>query len=278
MQVIKEIAGIREQLVDKDSVGLVATMGFLHGGHLSLVENALAENKNVVVSVFVNPTQFAPDEDYEDYPRNLEGDKEILAKMGVDFIFAPQADKMYSYNFDSHVEVRELSKYLCGQSRPHFFGGVATVVSKLFNIIKPDRAYFGQKDYQQYIIIKRMVRDLNFPVQIRRVPIVREEDGLAMSSRNEYLNEEEREAATVLYRSLNKGRELIEQGERDAEKVKKVMVDMIKQEEPATIDYVSIADPENLAPIETIEGSVLLAEAVFIGDTRLIDNQLVDLK
>lgn len=278
MQVVRGIAEIRKCLEGKDSVGLVPTMGSLHGGHLSLVENALPENKDVVVSIFVNPAQFAPDEDYEDYPRNLDKDTEILAEMGVDFVFAPRADEMYMENFDTHVEVKELSKYLCGKSRPHFFGGVATVVSKLFNIIQPDRAYFGQKDYQQYLIIKRMTRDLNFPVQIRRVPIVREEEGLAMSSRNEYLNEEERKSATVLYRSLNRGRKLIKQGEREANKVKEVMVNMIQQEEPATTDYVSVADPETLEPVEIIEDSVLLAEAVFIGDTRLIDNVLIDLE
>jgi pantoate--beta-alanine ligase len=278
MKVIDKIDKIREELDGKENVGLVPTMGYLHNGHLSLVEKALNENEIVVVSIFVNPAQFSPGEDFEEYPRDMKRDKEILTDMEVDYIFNPDVEEMYEEGYNTYVEVEELSDPLCGVSRPCFFRGITTVVSKLFNIIQPDRAYFGLKDYQQYVIVNRMVNDLNFSVEIKGVPIVREEDGLAMSSRNRYLNKKEREAATILYRSLNKGKKLIEQGERDAEKIEDIMINMIKEEELARIDYVKVVNPDNLQTIETINNKVLMAEAVFIGETRLVDNMIIDSK
>ncbi len=276
MKLIREIKKIRKELADKEEIGLVPTMGFLHGGHLRLVEKALAENKIVVVSIFVNPAQFSPGEDFAEYPRDLERDKKLLTDMGVDYIFNPSAEEMYKEGYKTYVEVEDLTDNLCGASRSNFFRGITTVVSKLLNIINPDRAYFGLKDFQQYVTIKRMVRDLHFTVEIRGVPTVREEDGLAMSSRNKYLNTEEREKATVLYKSLNKGKELIEKGERNAKKIRNIMTEMINREEVFEIDYVSVVDPETLQPVDTIGDRVLLAEAVMLNGTRLIDNILIE--
>jgi pantoate--beta-alanine ligase len=253
-------------------------MGFLHEGHLSLVRKATEENDIVVVSIFVNPTQFGPEEDYEQYPRDLSKDKVEVEELGVDYIFAPEASEMYPEGYHTFVEVEELTDYLCGNSRPGFFRGVATVVCKLFNIVQPDRAYFGQKDFQQFVIIKRMVRDLNFSIELRMLPIVREEDGVALSSRNKYLNSEERKAATVLYKSLSRGKDLILKGGKDARKIRDIMVEIINEEELAQIDYVEVVDPDDLVPVEEVGEKVLLAMAVYIGETRLIDNMYIEEK
>lgn len=281
MMIIEEIENMREHLdicrQGGESIGLVPTMGFFHEGHLSLIRQACRDNDTVVVSVFVNPAQFGPDEDYEEYPRDLERDVVKARELGVDFIFSPETSAMYPEGYRTFVEVEELSGKLCGVSRPNFFRGVATVVSKLFNIIEPDRAYFGQKDFQQFLIIDHMVKDLNIPLELKMLPIVREEDGLAVSSRNDYLKSEEQEAAIVLFRALTRGKNLIENGFRDSEKIKNEMEQIINKEELAAIDYVKVVDPETLNQIKEIEDSVLLALAVYIGETRLIDNFYIDL-
>lgn len=278
--VIEEIENMREELdmcrQRGESIGLVPTMGFLHEGHLSLIRQACRDNDTVVVSIFVNPAQFDPDEDYEEYPRDLERDVVKARELGVDFIFSPEVSEMYPRGYRTFVEVEELSGKLCGVSRPNFFRGVATVVSKLFNIVEPDTAYFGQKDYQQFVIIDRMVKDLNYPLELKMMPIVREEDGLAVSSRNDYLNTEEREAAKVLFKALNRGEKLIEDSVRDVGKIRNEMKQIIDEEELATIDYVKVVDPETLDDIGEIGDSVLLATAVYIGETRLIDNFYID--
>lgn len=257
------------------TIGFVPTMGYLHEGHRSLIERADKDNDIVVVSIFVNPTQFGPNEDLESYPRDMQRDSEVCKEAGADLIFNPEPSVMYEDNASTSVKVEGLSDELCGRSRPVHFGGVCLVVSKLFNIVLPDRAYFGQKDAQQLAIIKKMVRDLNFPVEIIGCPIVREKDGLAKSSRNTYLSETERKAALVLNRALLKGREAIEGGERDALSVKKIITEVIKQEPLAKIDYVEIVDFDTIRKTDNIDKNVLVAIAVFIGKTRLIDNFIV---
>jgi len=257
------------------TIGFVPTMGFLHEGHLSLVREAKKENDRVVVSIFVNPTQFGPGEDYEQYPRDLEGDAEKLRVIGIDYIFNPEVADMYPEGYNSFVEVSGITEVLCGKSRPGHFRGVTTVVTKLFNIIQPDRAYFGQKDFQQLMVIKKMVRELNIPVEVKGLPIIREEDGLARSSRNKYLDNRERAAATVLYRSLMRARELYQKGIKDTYRIKKEVVDLISSEPLARIDYVEIVDPDTLQKLDSIEDQGLVALAVYIGKTRLIDNLLL---
>ena len=252
--------------------GFVPTMGYLHEGHLSLVRRARAENDRVAVSIFVNPTQFGPHEDYARYPRDLERDLRLLEPLGVDLVFVPSVEEMYPSGFQTWVIVEEVSRPLEGASRPGHFRGVATVVAKLFNILQTDRAYFGQKDAQQTVVIRRMVQDLNIPVEIVICPTVREPDGLAMSSRNTYLNPEERRAATVLFRALQAAKARYEAGERDAEGLREAMREVIRAEPLARIDYVSVADPETLQELERVEGPALLSLAVYIGTTRLIDN------
>lgn len=258
------------------SVGLVPTMGYLHEGHQSLMEAAKRDNDRVAVSVFVNPIQFGPGEDFASYPRDFEKDAALCERVGVDLIFHPEAEEMYDEDFCTYVDMDGLTKELCGKSRPTHFRGVQTVVSKLFHIIPADRAYFGQKDAQQLAVIKKMVRDLSMDIEIVGCPIIREADGLAKSSRNTYLNAEERQAALVLSRSLAAGRALIEDGERDAAKVKQCIEEIIAQERLARIDYVEIVDFSDITPIEKLDhakgGEVLCAIAVFIGKTRLIDN------
>ncbi|MCK8816993.1 pantoate--beta-alanine ligase [Natroniella sulfidigena] len=278
MKVVKEISEVREfTKQDREkTVGFVPTMGYLHQGHLALLEQAREENDIVVLSIFVNPTQFGPDEDYEDYPRDLERDLELARSAGVDLVFTPKADKMYSDNAATKVEVTGLTGKLCGASRDGHFSGVCTVVSKLFNIVNPTRAYFGQKDYQQVLVIKRMVEDLNFDLDIVTVPIVREEDGLAISSRNKYLNQAERKAALVLFESLQRGKELIVGGERKAKVIEQELISNIEAEPLAEIDYVAVVDASSLKDIDKIRGEVLLALAVYIGETRLIDNLIVE--
>lgn len=255
--------------------GFVPTMGYLHDGHLSLVRRARAENDHVAVSIFVNPTQFGPHEDYNRYPRDLERDLQLLTPLGVDLVFAPPVEEMYPPGFQTWVVVEEVSRPLEGAARPGHFRGVATVVTKLFNIIQPDRAYFGQKDAQQAVVIRRMVQDLNIPVEIVVCPTVREPDGLAMSSRNTYLGPEERRAATVLFRALQAAKARYEEGERDAERLRAVMREVIQAEPLARLDYVSVADPETLQELSRVEDRALLSLAVYIGKTRLIDNILL---
>ncbi len=253
-------------------VGFVPTMGALHEGHASLIRTARRETDFVVVSIFVNPTQFGPNEDYQRYPRTPQADAEICQREGVDLLFAPTVEEMYPPGFCTWVEVTGLQDVLCGRFRPGHFRGVATVVLKLFNLVQPDIAYFGQKDAQQARIIRQMVRDLNVPVEIRVCPIVREPDGLAMSSRNAYLSPEQRRQATVLYRALCAANELVKQGERDAGRVREHMLQVIATVPEAVLDYAEIVDPETLQPVQQIKATVLAALAVKIGPARLIDN------
>ena len=254
------------------TVGLVPTMGYLHEGHKSLIDKAVMENDRVVVSVFVNPIQFGPSEDLASYPRDLERDAELCEKAGANVIFHPEDSEMYFDDFCTYVDMDDLTKGLCGKTRPTHFRGVCTVVSKLFHIVAPDRAYFGQKDAQQLAVIRRMVRDLNFDLEIVGCPIVREEDGLAKSSRNTYLSAEERKAAVVLHKGLTEGEKLLEAGEKDAAKVIAAVREVIEKEPLAKIDYVELVDWNTLKPVNTVEDTVLMAVAVYIGKTRLIDN------
>jgi pantoate--beta-alanine ligase len=258
------------------TVGFVPTMGYLHEGHKSLMQAARANNDKVVVSVFVNPMQFGPNEDLESYPRDFEKDSALCESVGVDLIFHPEPEEMYADGFCSYVDMNGLTTELCGKSRPIHFRGVQTVVLKLFNIVKPDRAYFGQKDAQQLAVIKRMVKDLNVDTEIVGCPIVREADGLAKSSRNTYLNPDERKAALILSRSLKLGRKLIENGETDAKAVIKAITDSINTEPLAKIDYVDVVDFDTITPVDKIGKSVLVAIAVYIGKTRLIDNFIIE--
>jgi len=255
------------------TVGFVPTMGYLHEGHTSLINIARKHADVVVVSIFVNPIQFGPSEDYDRYPRDIERDKEILEKMEVDVMFYPSVDDMYPKGFTTYVEVKGLSDKLCGRYRPGHFRGVTTVVAKLFNIVMPDVAVFGEKDAQQAIIIKRMVRDLNFPVKIIVGPTVREPDGLAMSSRNEYLTEEERKVAPAIYQSLLLAKSLVEQGERDTSKIIAAMREFLSKYDRIKVEYIEIVDKEELNPIERLEkGEALIAIAAYLGKARLIDN------
>ena len=258
------------------TVGFVPTMGYLHEGHKSLMQAARANNDKVVVSVFVNPMQFGPNEDLESYPRDFEKDSALCESVGVDLIFHPEPEEMYADGFCSYVDMNGLTTELCGKSRPIHFRGVQTVVLKLFNIVKPDRAYFGQKDAQQLAVIKRMVKDLNVDTEIVGCPIVREADGLAKSSRNTYLNPDERKAALILSRSLKLGRKLIENGETDAKAVIKAITDSINTEPFAKIDYVDVVDFDTITPVDRIGKSVLVAIAVYVGKTRLIDNFIIE--
>lgn len=254
------------------SVGLIPTMGYLHPGHISLIEKARKENDIVVVSIFVNPIQFGPNEDLATYPRDMAHDTRVCEKAGADLIFTPQSSEMYPSENLAFVDIKGLGDGLCGAKRPGHFRGVCTVVSKLFNIVLPDRAYFGEKDAQQLTIIKRMVSDLNFDTDIVSCPIVREPDGLAMSSRNLYLSPEERKAALSLSRSLTEAKELMLKGERNATKIREAIVAGISAEPLAKIDYVDVFDADSLRPTDEIAKPVLAAVAVYVGRTRLIDN------
>jgi pantoate--beta-alanine ligase len=267
---ILEIRALRQQL--GDSVGFVPTMGYLHEGHLALVKQARVENSAVIVSIYVNPTQFGPREDFGAYPRELNRDLELLRKEGVDIVFVPSDDEMYPPEFNSWVDVEKVTERLEGASRPGHFRGVATIVAKLFNIVQPTKAYFGQKDAQQAVVIKRMVADLNLGIEIVVVPTVRESDGLAMSSRNIYLSPGERQAATILFKALTLARQLSQGGEKDAGKIRRQMTSLIQKEPLAEIDYVSIADAETLDELNLIDRPALASLAVRIGKTRLIDN------
>jgi pantoate--beta-alanine ligase len=261
--------------LDGRRIACVPTMGFLHDGHLSLMRIAKTRADVLVVSVFVNPAQFGPEEDFETYPRNLERDLELCAKENVDIVFTPKTGALYSDDYQSYVKLEHLPHHLCGLSRPVFFTGVATVVCKLFNIVRPHIAVFGEKDYQQLLIIRRMVKDLNFNTEIIGGPIVREKDGLAMSSRNAYLTPAQRPAALTLYRSLVQARKRVETGERDAARILKEVRDRISAQPETDIDYLSICDPETLIDVERIDRPALMALAVKVGKTRLIDNTIL---
>lgn len=275
MKIVSTVEEVRSQVKEwrKEgcTVGFVPTMGYLHEGHMSLID-AAGENDKVVVSIFVNPMQFGPNEDLASYPRDLEHDAKLCEEHGVDLIFYPTPEEMYGDNFYTYVDMNTLTQELCGLSRPVHFRGVCTVVAKLFNIVTPDKAYFGQKDAQQLAIIKRMVKDLNMPLTIVGCPIIREEDGLAKSSRNTYLSPEERKAALVLSRSIFLGKELVENGECDCAKIIGAMTAEIEKEPLAKIDYVKIVDLGTMQQVEKIKGGILTAIAVYIGKTRLIDN------
>jgi pantoate--beta-alanine ligase len=276
MQLVKTIAEVRAlRRGTPGTWGFVPTMGYLHAGHISLVQRARAENDHVAVSIFVNPTQFGPQEDLSRYPRDLKRDLELLEAEGVDLVFAPEAPEMYPAGFQTYVEVTEVTRPLEGASRPGHFRGVATVVVKLFNIVQPDRAYFGQKDAQQAVVVQRMTRDLDLPLEIVVCPIAREVDGLALSSRNVYLNPQERVAATVLSRALRAAGERYAAGERGGDALRAAMSAALAAEPLARPEYVSAADPETLAELEHAEHGVLLSMAVRIGTTRLIDNALL---
>jgi len=267
---IPDLRALREQT--SGSVGFVPTMGFLHEGHLALVKQARVDNSAVIVSIYVNPAQFGPREDFASYPRDLDRDLELLRREGTDIVFVPSDAEMYPPDFSSWIDVEKITERLEGASRPTHFRGVATVVGKLFNIVQPSRAYFGQKDAQQVAVIKRMVTDLNMGPEIVVVPTVRESDGLAMSSRNVYLSPEQRQAATVLFKALTLGRELRQRGEQDAREIRRQMTSLIEREPLAQIDYVSIADAETLEELDLIDRRALASLAVRIGKTRLIDN------
>lgn len=257
-------------------VGFVPTMGYFHQGHLALMEKAREENDYLAVSLFVNPTQFGPGEDYADYPRDLERDRRLAEKSGADALFYPAPEKMFPGDHQTHVEVTGLSQGLCGAGRPGHFRGVATVVTKLFNIVCPDRAYFGEKDAQQLRVIKRMVVDLNLPLEIRAVPTVREKDGLAMSSRNNYLTSEERRQATALSLSLFWAKERLTEGERDLGRLVAGMHQVIAEYPLVKLEYLEFRDDETLAPLKEVKGKILIAVAARVGKTRLIDNMTVD--
>ena len=254
------------------SVGLVPTMGYLHEGHQSLIARAVAENDRVVVSVFVNPIQFGPNEDFATYPRDFEQDKALCEATGANLVFHPDAEEMYAPDFSTYVDLEGLTDNLCGEKRPGHFRGVCTVVSKLFHIVQPDRAYFGEKDAQQLAVIRHMVRDLNFPIEIVGCPIIREADGLARSSRNTYLRPEERKAALVLDRSLTMARSMMEKGERRAEPILEGILAEIELEPLAKVDYAKMVDSLTMQDVDVAERDVLVAIAVYIGSTRLIDN------
>lgn len=282
MQIVNKVDEVRQVVKSwkKEglSIGFVPTMGYLHEGHQSLIKRAVEENDRVVVSVFVNPMQFGPTEDLDSYPRDLKHDEALCEASGANLIFHPEPEEMYLPDFCTFVDMKGITKGLCGKSRPVHFRGVCTVVNKLFNIVGADRAYFGQKDAQQLAVIKRMVLDLNMDIEIVGCPIIREEDGLAKSSRNTYLSVEERKAALILNRSLTIGRQLLEQGERNAQTVINAITDNINTEPLAKIDYVEVVDALSMGKVDKIEHPVLVAIAVYIGKTRLIDNFSYDLK
>ena len=280
MVIIETIKELKELIKNKKkqgaSVGFVPTMGYLHEGHLSLIRAAKKENELVVVSIFVNPTQFGVGEDFEAYPRDLQRDAKLSESAGADVIFHPSAQEMYPEQYQTYVEVMEITNRLCGISRPTHFKGVTTVVNKLFNIVEPDKTYFGQKDAQQVAVIQKMVKDLNMNIDVIPCPIVRETDGLAMSSRNKYLDPEQRQAALVLSKALFAAKEMIVQGCTNALELKDFIIKTIKSEPLAAIDYIEIVDALSLNSIKIIEGSVLIALAVRFGKTRLIDNIRVE--
>ena len=276
MRIVERIQELRSARAELESpLGFVPTMGYLHEGHLSLVRRARQECGSVVASIFVNPTQFGPQEDLAAYPRDLERDLGLLKAEGVDLVWTPMTATMYPEGFQTWVSVDELTRHLEGKQRPGHFRGVTTIVAKLFNAVGPDRDYFGQKDAQQATVIRRMVADLNFPIEVVVCPIVREADGLAKSSRNTYLNEAQRKAATVLFRSLTAAEEAFESGQREAQTLRDTMSAVLASEPLAQVQYVSVADPETLEELSGKIRRALLSMAVFVGETRLIDNKVV---
>ncbi len=277
IRTIKEMRSLSRTLrSERKTIGFVPTMGSLHEGHLSLVRRSIGENDVTVVSIFVNPTQFGPKEDFKQYPRDEKGDLNKLSTFNVDTVFIPDALEMYPEGFQTFIDIGSIGNVLCGASRRGHFNGVATVVAKLFNIVMPDKAYFGQKDFQQTVVIKKMVKELNFDTDIIVCPTVREADGLARSSRNNYLDQEEKKAATVLYKALQKGLALIENGIDNTSSVRKEIEAVIKSEPLAQIEYIEIVEPQRLQGIEKIEKPAAVCLAVKIGATRLIDNLLLD--
>lgn len=280
IKIVHTIEEVRTQVKEwrksGESVGLVPTMGYLHEGHQSLIKKSVEQNDRTVVSVFVNPMQFAPTEDLESYPRDLNADAKLCTETGADLIFNPEPEEMYKNGFCSFVDMIGPTAELCGKSRPIHFRGVCTVVSKLFNIVQPDRAYFGQKDAQQLAVIKRMVLDLNVPIEIVGCPIIREDDGLAKSSRNTYLNDEERKAALILSKTIFMGKKLVEDGLTDAKELVRLMKENIETEPLAKIDYVEVVDFSDVSIKDEISDNTLVAMAVYIGKTRLIDNFIVE--
>ena len=280
VKVIEDIAGMRSYVsgikARGDTIGLVPTMGYLHEGHLSLMRKARELSDHVVISIFVNPTQFGPNEDLDRYPRDFERDMDLASSVGVECIFHPRSQDIYPKGYATYIHVEGLSSVLCGVSRPTHFRGVATVVAKLFNIVEPDIAVFGEKDYQQLVIIRRMVADLNMKVKIVGHPIVREKDGLAMSSRNRYLSQQERKKATVLSRALKRAEDMFNNGERDVSAIRDALVKMIMGEDDCNIDYVEIVDADDLSRLRTIDRKAVIALAVNIGKARLIDNTILD--
>jgi len=276
MMVINTINELKEKIRfwkdQSKQIGFVATMGYLHEGHLSLVRESKRSSEITVVSIFVNPKQFGPQEDYNFYPRDLNRDRNLLEKEGVDLVFHPSVEEMYPDHYRTYVEVEELQDKLCGKSRPGHFRGVCTVVLKLLNLVQPDEAYFGWKDAQQVVILQKMVKDLNIPTKVVPLPIVRDNDGLALSSRNTYLKPQERQAALVLNKSLDLAARLFSQGVKDASLIKQKMVELISTEPLVRIDYVEIIDLQNLNNIDKLEGDALIALAAYVGRTRLIDN------
>ena len=279
--ILHKIKDVKEQIIkwkeEGHLIGLVPAMGYLHEGHASLMEKALAKNGKVVVSIFVNPTQFSPTEDLSSYPRDLHADAKLCEKAGVDLIFHPSTEEMYASDFCTFVDMDKVTKELCGKSRASHFRGVCTVVNKLFNIIKPDFAYFGQKDAQQLAVVKKMVEDLNIDVEIVGCPIIREVDGLAKSSRNTYLSFEERKAALILSKAVFEAERLIKNGQRNVEELVTAMRSIIQTEPLAKIDYIEVVDSKTIEKIDEIENSALVAIAVFIGKTRLIDNFIYEI-
>ncbi|MBC8198571.1 MAG: pantoate--beta-alanine ligase [Desulfobacterales bacterium] len=279
MKVIIRVTEMREHSKRMRGLGktiaFVPTMGALHEAHLALIKEGRKLGDDLVVSIFANPSQFSPEEDFESYPRNFDKDLKLLQKKGVDVIFSPNEDELYQDGFQTYVELENLPNHLCGISRPIFFRGVATVVTKLFNIVRPHIAIFGGKDYQQLAVIRRMVRDLNFDIKIVGFPTVREPDGLAMSSRNSYLTPEQRINAVCLYKSLKQSQELVESGIKDAKRIIDAAYALIKSHPETAIDYIAICDPETLADMETIDRPALMALAVNVGKTRLIDNMIL---
>jgi pantoate--beta-alanine ligase len=280
MRIIKKIEkmqtvsnGLKQQ---GKSIGFAPTMGFLHDGHLSLMKIIKPNCDELVVSIFVNPTQFGPGEDFNKYPRDFSRDEELCRNMGVDILFYPSQDEIYDEPYLTFVEVNKLTETMCGLSRPGHFRGVTTIVCKLFNIIKPDIAIFGQKDYQQSLIIKQMVKDLNLDVRIITGPIVREPDGLAMSSRNRYLSKKKRQDALLIYQSLKMAEKKVASKKYSVEEIKNRMLEKIQAGSSTRIDYIAIVDPETLEPLEKIQAHMLIAMAVYVGKTRLIDNVLIE--
>lgn len=276
MKIVKTIKEVREVVKswkqEGNSVGFVPTMGYLHEGHASLIDASVKCNDKTVVSIFVNPMQFGANEDLDSYPRDLNHDSKLCEEHHADLIFNPEPSEMYDKDFHTYVNMNVLTEDLCGITRPIHFKGVCTVVNKLFNIVQPDNAYFGQKDAQQLAIIKQMVQDLNMPLEVHGCPIVRETDGLAKSSRNTYLSAEERQSALILSKAIKLGEDLVKNGERDCSKILVPMIELISSEPLAKIDYVKIVDLKTIQPVDTIEKPILCAMAVYIGKTRLIDN------